>query len=112
MIIELNWQAVAVLLTITLAWSGFLIGVIRWLITRMMNSFETRITEVAQSANEAKEGLKGHREEYLRFLGELPIQYYRREDMIRFETITHAKLDALAGDIRQLECRKCPTTMQ
>jgi hypothetical protein len=103
MTLTLNWQAVAVLVTLFLAWNGFFFVIIRWLVSRMIASMETRI-------NDATNGLKEHREEYLRFLGKLPLDYYRREDMIRFETITHAKLDALAGDIKLLECRKCPTS--
>ncbi len=102
MTITLNWEAVAVLTTLFLAWNGFFFFIIRWLVSRMISSMENRI-------NETSDGLQKHREDYLLFLGKLPIDYYRREDMIRFETITHAKLDALAGDIRQLECRKCPT---
>lgn len=110
MTINLDWQAVAVIISLTLAWSGLLLSIIRWLINRMMTGFEARLVDIAKIANEAKHDLKDHREEYLLFLGRLPLDYYRREDMIRFETITHAKLDAMAGDIKQLECRKCPTS--
>lgn len=102
MTVIINWQAVAVFISLFMAWNGFFFVIIRWLVSRMIASMESRITERAEE-------FKKHREEYLMFLGKLPLDYYRREDMIRFETITHAKLDALAGDVRQLECRKCIT---
>ena len=105
MTLTLNWEAVAVLVTLFLAWNGFFFVIIRWLVSRMISSMETRI-------NEASTGLKAHREEYLLFLGKLPLDYYRREDMIRFETVTHAKLDGLASYIRQLECQKCQSKAQ
>jgi len=105
--INITWQAVALLVTLSLAWTGFLIGIIRWLLGRAIANIEERLTAASESAKAATAGLQQHREEYLSFLGRLPIDYYRREDMIRFETLTHAKLDALATDIRQLECRKC-----
>lgn len=103
MTITITWPAVATFISLFMAWNGFFFIIIRWLVSRMISSMETRITERAEE-------FKKHREEYLMFLGKLPLDYYRREDMIRFETITHAKLDALAGDVRQLECRKCLTT--
>jgi hypothetical protein len=112
MMVEINWQALAWLTGIALAWTGFLVGVIRWLVGRMVASIQERIAAANKAADESKSGLQQHREEYLSFLGRLPIDYYRREDMIRFETLTHAKLDALAGDIRQLECRRCQTKAQ
>ena len=107
MSITITWQAVAIIVSLLLAWSGFLIGVIKWLVTKAVANIEERVNNAASTANSAVTGLQQHREEYLAFLGRLPIDYYRREDMIRFETLTHAKLDALATDIRQLECRKC-----
>lgn len=98
----LTWPAVATFISLFMAWNGFFFVIIRWLVSRMISSMELRITERAEE-------FKKHREEYLMFLGKLPLDYYRREDMIRFETVTHAKLDALAGNVRQLECQKCHT---
>jgi len=112
MSVEINWQALAWLTGIALAWTGFLIGIIKWLLGRAVANIEDRVTTASNTANSAVAGLQQHREEYLAFLGRLPIDYYRREDMIRFETLTHAKLDALATDIRQLECRRCQTKAQ
>ena len=105
--ITINWDAVAVLATLALAWSGFLVAIIRWLVSRAVANIEERLSAASNAAKAATTGLQKHQEEYLRFLGTLPVDYYRREDMIRFETTTHAKLDALAGFIRQLECHKC-----
>ncbi|MGD9950288.1 MAG: hypothetical protein AB7U29_17690 [Desulfobulbus sp.] len=103
----ITWQAAAILVTLLLAWSGFLVGIVKWLLVRAITNIEERVNTASTTATSAVTGLQQHREEYLAFLGRLPIDYYRREDMIRFETLTHAKLDALATDIRQLECRKC-----
>lgn len=107
MIVPINWQALAWLTGIALAWTGFLVGIIRWLLIRETRHVESRIAAAEAEAKKTGAALAGHREEYLKFLGVLPLEYYRREDMIRFETTTHAKLDALAGFIRQLECHKC-----
>lgn len=112
--VELSWQAVGILVTLAMAWSGFLVGIIRWLVTRAVATMEEKIAAAAKGAGDAAKDaktaateLQKHRETCLQFRGTLPIDYFRREDMIRFETLTHAKLDALANDIRTLECRKC-----
>lgn len=112
--IEISWQAVGLLATLAMAWSGFLVAIIRWLVTRAIGSMEEKIATAAAEAKDAAgdaktaaNALQQHRETCLQFRGTLPIDYFRREDMIRFETLTHAKLDALASDIRTLECRKC-----
>lgn len=107
MIVPINWQAVAWLTGLALAWTGFLVGIIRWLLGREIKSLEERLAAASAAAKEASSKLNQHREEYLKFLGTLPLDYYRREDMIRFETITHAKLDALADIFLRLECNKC-----
>lgn len=107
MVVNINWQALAWLTGIALGWTSFLLAIIKWLLGREIKSLEERLAAANKAAKEAADGLQAHRDEYLRFLGQLPLDYYRKEDMIRFETITHAKLDALAGFIRQLECHKC-----
>lgn len=104
---DINWQAVGVIVSLLLGWSGFLVGVIKWLICRAIDSVEDRLRDATDTAKCAMDGLQQHREEYLSFLGKLPIDYYRREDMIRFETLTHAKLDALANNLRHLEFKTC-----
>ena len=105
--IEISWQAVGLLATLAIAWSGFLVAIIKWLVTKSIGSMEEKIAAAAEAASGAAKELQQHRETCLQFRGTLPIDYFRREDMIRFETLTHAKLDALASDIRTLECRKC-----
>ena len=115
MIVTITWAGVALIITLFTAWTGFLFGVIRWFINREVANLDARMkaeeeisTDAKRIAREAETALSNHREDYLKFLGQLPIDYYRREDMIRSETITHAKIDALAGYVRQLECSKCP----
>jgi len=119
MTITITWAGVALIVSLITAWTGFLFGIIRWFINREVANLDGRMQTAERVSSEAKNyakaaetALSQHREDYLKFLGQLPIEYYRREDMIRFETITHAKLDALAGDIRQLECIKCHKTAQ
>lgn len=43
--------------------------------------------------------------EHMKLLAELPREYVRREDNIRFETVINAKLDALYSEMRLLSER-------
>lgn len=58
--------------------------------TEGRKSYETRLGKIETEYNEL------HRA-FLRHLAELPRDYMRREDHIRFETVINAKLDALAA---------------
>jgi hypothetical protein len=107
MTIELTWQAVGLLATLAATWSGFLIAIIHRLLTREISNIDGKIALASAAAEGAAGELQKHRVDCLQFRAQLPIDYFRREDMIRFETLTHAKLDAMATDVRQLECRKC-----
>lgn len=107
MSINVTWQAAGVFVALALAWSGFLVKIIQWLLTRAIHDIEIQVKHATDTAHTAVAGLQQHREACLKFQGSLPIDYYRREDMIRFETLTHAKLDGLATELKTLECRKC-----
>ena len=43
--------------------------------------------------------------EFLRFQAELPLQYVRREDYVRNQTVIEAKLDAVASKIENLQLK-------
>lgn len=67
------------------------------------SQFERRINErfdVIERAREAEAAGISHLErEFMRFQAELPVQYVRREDYVRGQSIVEAKLDGLAGKL-------------
>jgi hypothetical protein len=58
-------------------------------------AYEDRLAQVEKNLRDSD-----HR--FLKFLADLPREYMRREDHIRFETVITAKLDSLNAEIRLL----------
>ena len=69
-----SWQLALFLAGLIAVWSLIIIATLRWIQDR-----STRKLEI----------------DFLKFLATLPIEYVRREDAIRQEVVTYAKLDAL-----------------
>lgn len=63
--------------------------------TEGRRAYEDRVSKVESDLREADR-------RFLQFLADLPREYMRREDHIRFETVITAKLDALNAEIRLL----------
>lgn len=95
-----------------------------WAVLRVAgNQFERRLDDRFRSQDKAREEGRSlwvarlvkveedHRElerEFLKHLADLPREYMRREDHIRFETVIFAKLDALAAQ-QALLAERLPT---
>lgn len=113
----MNYAAIGITATLLLAWSGLLIGIIKWLLGRYQALYQAHIDKRFESLergreaeqkkwekareNEQKEWQRIERE-LLDFKAELPILYVRREDNIRQEVIISAKLDALSKKLDAL----------
>jgi hypothetical protein len=88
----MNWQAVAAIAAI----AATNVAVLKWLFDRhdtvrhesgsQLTDLTTRIFEVEKSV--------------LRLRADLPLEYVRREDWIRFGNTLEAKLDALRAEFR------------
>lgn len=95
-------QVLSVMVGVGVAWSGFLVGVVKWQlrhIERKFDHLERSIGEEGKAINKVKEDL-------LTLKADLPLNYVRREDWIRNETVTNAKLDAIFGEISKLKVRE------
>jgi len=110
-------RVVAILVTVGLAWSGLLIGIIKWLLDRYQAHIDKRFESLEKAREDEQKKWEKAREteqkewqrierELLDFKAELPVLYVRREDNIRQEVIINAKLDALAKMIEALRGAK------
>lgn len=61
-------------------------------------------TVIEQNRREA-DGWTALERDFLRFQAELPLQYVRREDYIRGQSVIEAKLDGLASKLEVLQLR-------
>lgn len=95
----MDLQLAGVVITVIFAWSGLLIGIIKWLLDRYQTHIDKRFSGL-EKANEAevREWQRIERD-LMELRAELPLEYVRREDSIRQEVVINAKLDALAEKI-------------
>lgn len=92
----MDLQFLGITITVILAWSGLLIGIIKWLLDRYQSHIDRRFTALERANEvEVREWQRIERE-LLELKVDLPMHYVRREDNIRQEVTINAKLDALA----------------
>lgn len=111
------------LITLLLAFFGFAFGAGRILLAQIDRRLNERFaameaasktaadhwdekfaTVIEQNRREA-DGWSNLERDFLRFQAELPLQYVRREDYVRNQTVIEAKLDAVALRIENLQLK-------
>ena len=85
---ELDFRTLVWGVGLVTAWTGFLVGIIRILIIRMVGGLEKRMELQAEQWSKTDAELK-------RLMVDLPMHYQRRDDAIREFTAINTKLDKL-----------------
>lgn len=94
------WQLLALSTTLLLAFFGFVFAVWKLFITARDRTHEAAVVCAQDAAAKAEDNEKS----ILRLRAELPLEYVRREDWIRNQTVIEAKLDALAAKLDGGRC--------
>ena len=76
---------------------GLNLGAIRWLLTRHEAELSMRLDAMKHEGTEFSHELE---RELLQLKAQLPVDYVRREDWIRFSNTLEAKLDAMRAEVR------------
>lgn len=92
------WLLVGLLLT----FMGFVFTVARLFLGQM----EKRQAERFRALESSLQHLNTLEREFLTFKAELPVQYVRREDYVRGQTVIEAKLDALYHKLETVQHRQ------
>jgi len=113
------WQ----LLSLLLGFLGFLFAAGKILLTQIEHRLNDRFTAMEEARAQAgkhwderfgavidklrheAEGWAELEREFLRFQAELPLQYVRREDYVRGQSVIEAKLDALYNKLEVVQMR-------
>jgi seryl-tRNA(Sec) selenium transferase len=77
-------------------------GLVTWIMGRMLDGVRQ---DLAARLSAFEEKVRQVEADQLRLRAELPVQYVRKEDAIRSESVLHAKLDALYAKIEQLQAK-------
>lgn len=113
------WQ----LITLLLAFLGFLFAAGRLLLSQIDRRLNDRFETIEKSREEGQatwrqtftqhleeerretDLMRNIEREFLRFQAELPLQYVRREDYVRGQSVIEAKLDALYNKLEVVQMK-------
>jgi len=96
------WQLLSALAGLLLAFLGFAVGAGRMLLNQIDKRLDQRFSAVEEASGEWRKLEK----DFLTWRADLPLQYVRREDYVRSQTVIEAKLDALSLKIENLQFRE------
>lgn len=110
------WDVLKVVVPLFVAWSGLLIGIIKWFLANYHKGLSEKFKNISEqiTANNSdsarrndstNEELRRIDREILEMRAMLPEKYVRREDAIREQVMISAKLDALAAMINNIVLR-------
>lgn len=68
--------------------------------------WEAKFKEVLDDQKEGTDAWRSLERDFLKFRGDLPLEYVRREDFIRNQSVIEAKLDALALHLQNLQLQR------
>lgn len=91
--INIGLQALGIVITLLLAFLGFAVGA--WKLINYLQAKEVK--EAKDTADLALSKANETEKDLLRLQASLPLDYVRREDWIRNQTVIEAKLDGLAS---------------
>jgi hypothetical protein len=92
-----GWDAIATFALAFVTLIGFNLGAIRWVLSAQARELHGRLETIKHEGTDFSHGVE---RELLKLKAELPVEYVRREDWIRFSNTLEAKLDALRAELR------------
>lgn len=74
---------------------------------RMQNTvhWDSKFKTLLEDQQKGSDAWRSLERDFLKFRGDLPLEYVRREDFIRNQSVIEAKLDALALHIQNLQLK-------
>lgn len=93
------WQLAGFLLSFL----GFVGGIARWMFSKAEDRQAARFTSLERALQQSASNWGELEKEFMRFRAELPLNYVRREDYIRGQTVIEAKLDALYNKLEVVQ---------
>ena len=106
--VTLTTAHIALAVSLFIAWNGFLVAIIRQLLSRIIANIDSKIESLSKNmcSPERCEELKRINLELTQTRVELPVHYMRRDDALRENTIALARMDALAVAQQQFVLRE------
>jgi hypothetical protein len=93
----MSWDAIATFALAFVTLVGLNLGALRWILGTQAKELHARLETIKREGTDFSHGVE---RELLKLKAELPVEYVRREDWIRFGNTLEAKLDALRAELR------------
>lgn len=91
------WEVISM----ALSFLGVLIAAGKMLLTQIEKRLNERFEALEAARKESESGWSRLEREFLEFRADMPLNYVRREDYIRGQTVIEAKLDALYSEVKR-----------
>jgi hypothetical protein len=91
------WDAIATFALAFVTLIGLNLAALRWLLGQYSREIGKRLDTISRDGSEFSHAVE---RELLKLKAQLPVDYVRREDWIRFSNTLEAKLDALRAEMR------------
>lgn len=110
---EIDWGVVSVLVGVAMAWGGVLLWAVKVLLDRNQRHSDRSFELINERFEELKKDTEAESKQWqrierdlLELRADMPLNYVRREDWIRFSSVIDAKQDTLNEKINRLLERK------
>jgi hypothetical protein len=95
------WQLVVAGASIILAIAGVNVGAVKWLLGLQESFSQTSSKRIAELESKNAERWTRVEHDLLQLHANLPLEYVRREDWLRFGNTLEAKIDAIRAEMRE-----------
>ncbi len=95
------WQLVVAGASVILAMAGLNIGAVKWLLGVRDSYLLINANRFTELEREIGDRIAQIEHDILRMRADLPLEYVRREDWIRFGNTLEAKIDAIRAEMRE-----------
>jgi hypothetical protein len=95
------WQLIAAGASVVVALAGLNIAALKWLLDRHDSCSQANANRLAELERQSAEKMAEVQHDILRLRADLPLEYVRREDWIRFGNTLEAKIDTIRAEMRE-----------
>jgi len=95
------WHLIAAGASTILAFVGLNVGALKWLLDRHDACSQANANRLAELQRQHGEKMAQIEHDILRLRADLPLEYVRREDWIRFGNTLEAKIDTIRAEMRE-----------
>ena len=102
----MDWKSITVLLGIIVTWSGVFLWAVKGMLAQNQNHADERFEVLGKALTAQEDKWQATDRALLHFKAELPREYVRREDWIRFGATIDTKLDRLHDKLDNIKGRE------